>query len=344
LALASKFDLDVFILTLLDHELDDTTLIALFNELPSPCLLLLEDIDEAGLGRTSAQNKKASNDITGDDDDDDDDNNNNRNDDSTRNRTRVTLSGLLNAIDGVAAPEGHILIMTTNKPEDLDEALVRAGRISVRTEFSKATKLQAKELFLRMYGRSHRFRIRDVSNPAPLPAYSDSVDEKSPLTTTVENVPKVTDEEEDEGEDPAVLFHAEAFTEQLNEDDFSPAELQDYLLTYKNDPAGAVSGVKTWVESVHAERKKLADKIEAEKAERAQKKKEKKERWAKDVKDAVTGGWDDEQQKTTEDVQKKTSEDVQKKTTEDVAEDMVKVEHEQGHGEKTSAEVTNEKK
>ena len=53
---------------------------------------------------------------------------------------RVTLSGLLNAIDGIAAPEGHILIMTTNKPHELDNVLVRAGRISVRVGFKNASK------------------------------------------------------------------------------------------------------------------------------------------------------------------------------------------------------------
>ncbi len=31
----------------------------------------------------------------------------------------ISLSGLLNAIDGVASQEGRVLIMTTNKPESL---------------------------------------------------------------------------------------------------------------------------------------------------------------------------------------------------------------------------------
>ena len=41
----------------------------------------------------------------------------------------ITLSGLLNAIDGVGASEGRILIVTTNHPENLDSALMRPGRI-----------------------------------------------------------------------------------------------------------------------------------------------------------------------------------------------------------------------
>ena len=46
----------------------------------------------------------------------------------TREPSRgVTFSGLLNAIDGVAAQEGKILFVTTNHIERLDEALIRPG-------------------------------------------------------------------------------------------------------------------------------------------------------------------------------------------------------------------------
>jgi chaperone BCS1 len=44
-------------------------------------------------------------------------------------KTGITLSGLLNAIDGVAAPEGRLLILTTNHPEKLDPALTRKARV-----------------------------------------------------------------------------------------------------------------------------------------------------------------------------------------------------------------------
>jgi ATP-dependent 26S proteasome regulatory subunit len=54
--------------------------------------------------------------------------------------SNVTLSGLLNAIDGTCSPEGHVLIMTTNHPEKLDSALIRSGRISVKIAFSHATR------------------------------------------------------------------------------------------------------------------------------------------------------------------------------------------------------------
>ncbi|MDR3514063.1 MAG: AAA family ATPase [Caulobacteraceae bacterium] len=45
---------------------------------------------------------------------------------------RVTLSGLLNAIDGIGARQGRILFMTSNCADDIDPALLRPGRVDLR--------------------------------------------------------------------------------------------------------------------------------------------------------------------------------------------------------------------
>jgi len=49
------------------------------------------------------------------------------------------LSFLLNILDGVQEAEDRIIIMTTNKPEELDNALIRPGRIDIKIHFKKAT-------------------------------------------------------------------------------------------------------------------------------------------------------------------------------------------------------------
>ncbi len=59
----------------------------------------------------------------------------------------ITLSGLLNALDGVVATPGRILIMTTNHPEVLDDALIRPGRCDAKFQFDFCTKTQIKELY-----------------------------------------------------------------------------------------------------------------------------------------------------------------------------------------------------
>jgi len=49
------------------------------------------------------------------------------------------LSYLLNILDGLQECPGRIIIMTTNKPEVLDSALVREGRVDYKIEFTHAT-------------------------------------------------------------------------------------------------------------------------------------------------------------------------------------------------------------
>jgi chaperone BCS1 len=44
----------------------------------------------------------------------------------------VSLSALLNVLDGLIAPDGLVVIATTNHPERLDPALVRDGRFDIR--------------------------------------------------------------------------------------------------------------------------------------------------------------------------------------------------------------------
>eukprot|EP00980_Cylindrotheca_fusiformis_P020106 scaffold7176_cov134-Cylindrotheca_fusiformis.AAC.3 len=46
-----------------------------------------------------------------------------------RNPDALSLSGLLNVLDGVVDTPGRIVIMTTNHPEMLDPALIRPGRV-----------------------------------------------------------------------------------------------------------------------------------------------------------------------------------------------------------------------
>ena len=65
--------------------------------------------------------------------------------------SKLTFSGLLNAIDGVASQEGCILIMTTNHLEKLDPAFVRPGRVDVMKEIRNASQEQLKKMFLRFY-------------------------------------------------------------------------------------------------------------------------------------------------------------------------------------------------
>ncbi len=59
----------------------------------------------------------------------------------------LTLSGFLNAIDGVGAHEGRILFVTSNMPDALDPALMRPGRVDRKYFLGLAMMEQAMEMF-----------------------------------------------------------------------------------------------------------------------------------------------------------------------------------------------------
>lgn len=69
----------------------------------------------------------------------------------TLERFNVTLSGLLNVLDGFYAPENVLFFMTTNRMESLDRALLRPGRIDYRLFLGKATHGQKMELYRRFF-------------------------------------------------------------------------------------------------------------------------------------------------------------------------------------------------
>jgi len=62
----------------------------------------------------------------------------------------VTLSGLLNCMDGITAPDGAVIVMTTNHPELIDPALLRPGRVDVRVNFGPATREQIERMCNRL--------------------------------------------------------------------------------------------------------------------------------------------------------------------------------------------------
>ena len=72
--------------------------------------------------------------------------------DKPSDKPLLSLSGLLNAIDGLAASENRILILTTNKPEILDSALVRPGRIDRKFHIGYLAHDLAQEMTERFLG------------------------------------------------------------------------------------------------------------------------------------------------------------------------------------------------
>ena len=159
-AIAGVFGLDIYCISLVDPTLTEENLSGMFTSLPRRCVVLLEDIDSAGLSNRQEEAKVAQAATA--------DTSTNeaakigaeitkaldtvkKNSEKSGEKKGITLSGLLNAIDGVASHEGRVLVMTTNFPDNLDDALIRPGRIDMKVEFTLATKSQIFELFTKMY-------------------------------------------------------------------------------------------------------------------------------------------------------------------------------------------------
>lgn len=104
----------------------DDRLAHLLNNIPPRSIMLLEDIDAAFPDRSNEPQTSAQ-------------------------PSMLTFSGLLNALDGVAASEERIIFMTTNYVSRLDPALIRPGRVDHRVYIGNVTETQAKELYLRFY-------------------------------------------------------------------------------------------------------------------------------------------------------------------------------------------------
>lgn len=92
--ISTEFKLPIYALSIADRDFSDTKLANAVGSVPEKAILLLEDADRIDFDRTG-----------------------------------VTMSGLLNAVDGALASEGRVLIVTANDPSALDTAFKREGRL-----------------------------------------------------------------------------------------------------------------------------------------------------------------------------------------------------------------------
>jgi len=113
--LANEFNLDLYFLPVSDLK-DDAELMGRVREVPSRSILLLEDVDTVSSM-------------------------------TDRDAEGVTMSGMLNVLDGVATPHGLITLLTTNHKEKIDSAILRPGRVDLHLHVGHPDKEQATRLF-----------------------------------------------------------------------------------------------------------------------------------------------------------------------------------------------------
>lgn len=223
-SIAGHFGLDIYTLNL--SAIDEVKLQSLFAKLPSRCVILLEDIDAVSSNRSrEAEGEDARQTVTGSH--------------SEENKSiggKVSLSTLLNVIDGVASKEGRVLIMTTNHISHLDDALIRPGRVDKKVELGLADKRMTSDLFCLVF--------KPVAGDiAPLEATQSEV--------LVGEYGKATEAARSQREDvERVEQLAKEFAAKVPELKFSPAGVLSFLLKYKQSPEAAIDNVEQLISPV----------------------------------------------------------------------------------------------
>ncbi|KAF3763873.1 P-loop containing nucleoside triphosphate hydrolase protein, partial [Cryphonectria parasitica EP155] len=200
-ALAGEFGLDLYEVKI-PSVASDADLEQMFQEIPPQCIVLLEDIDAVWADRDAPHERDDRTAGSG----------------SRSPTSNCTLSGLLNVLDGVGSQEGRIVIMTTNKPDRLDGALVRPGRVDMRVHLGNISQKSAGEMFLRM------FRV-DAADAANAAATGGSPEEY----------------------DLALRRLASEFARHIPENTLAPSQLQGFFQLHLEDAAEAAASIAAWV-------------------------------------------------------------------------------------------------
>lgn len=151
-ALGARYGMSIYVVNL--TEFNDRSLKSAMNDVPEGSVILFEDIDCMKTGNRRPESnewneKQPSSTVT-------------EKVDPTAGFA-VTLSGLLNVLDGFHAPENVVYVMTTNKVEALDPALLRPGRIDYRLFMGEAVASQRIELYRRFFPEATEAEARDFA-------------------------------------------------------------------------------------------------------------------------------------------------------------------------------------
>ncbi|CRG91713.1 hypothetical protein PISL3812_08764 [Talaromyces islandicus] len=272
-AAAGAMHLKIYLVSLNSKTLTEDALASLFQSLPRRCIVLLEDVDAAGVANkrdsttttstTDTSDTTASNEPKGssgnksqvlDEEKSPDDTNS-----ETPAHQGISLSALLNIIDGVASSEGRILVMTTNHIEKLDSALLRPGRVDMTIAFGYSDRETIRNLFLAIYAplecevmpSSRKTKTNDNKNlPKEKGHTSKSSSKSSSISSNLSEAFSVTGPSEDE-----IYDMAEEFANRVPSGEFTPAEIQGFLLLHKKNPQHAIDEAEMWVSHIREKKK-----------------------------------------------------------------------------------------
>merc|ERR1719414_276007 len=150
--IADKLHLNLCIVEFSSDDMSDSRFITQLSKIPGRSIVVMEDIDMALPSkdrRKQMEKKKEELNLYG-------------------SVTKVTLSGVLNALDGLFTSESQIVIMTTNYIDNLDPALIRPGRVDQKFFLGNCNHEQAKEMLTASYDNASAEDIEKITEQLDL--------------------------------------------------------------------------------------------------------------------------------------------------------------------------------
>ncbi|KAF9369665.1 hypothetical protein CPB97_003404 [Podila verticillata] len=249
-ALAGHLRMSVCIVNLGISGLNDQQLDQLLNNAPRNSILLMEDVDAALIKRKAGKAQSGSN--------------------------NVTLSGILNALDGITAQEGSVVFMTTNHIRKLAPALIRPGRCDRKMLFDYADAHQIHGMFLKFF----------LSRSASGHAHNEPGHMPDAVTNGVVSDTDAKEKIRKEAYDAMINRLADDICKLITDKDtVTTAQLQGFFMLHRDKPETILDEVPGFLEELARERENLATK-KVQRRERSAKKKAKAEEKAKKAKQA----------------------------------------------------------
>ncbi|KAG0244295.1 P-loop containing nucleoside triphosphate hydrolase protein [Mortierella sp. GBAus27b] len=255
-ALAGHLGMSVCIVNLGISGLNDQQLDQLLNNAPRNSILLMEDVDAALIKRKAGKAQSGSN--------------------------NVTLSGILNALDGITAQEGSVVFMTTNHIRKLAPALIRPGRCDRRMLFDYADKYQIRGMFIKFFlSLSSIDKANKELNLSKHSFFKKADSAVGGTSTTAE-----PDTKEKVAHDAMINDLADKIAEKITyQDSVTPAQLQGFFMRHRDNPETILDKVPDFLAELQREREEVQTK-KVKRRERRAKKQAKKAEADKKAKEA----------------------------------------------------------
>ncbi|KAJ6004675.1 hypothetical protein N7540_013044 [Penicillium herquei] len=164
--LAGMFCMDLYTFSLNNPHLTEDALVKMFRDLPDHSMVVLEDIDRALCSIGQSKTDQLS-DVG-----------------SQMKSSGISISALLNVIDGPGAKENRVLFMTTNHVDKLEPALIRPGQIDGTFYLGHATAPMIEQLFSLFYAPL-RLGTNEISEMAR--KFANQISSKSFTAAEIQN-------------------------------------------------------------------------------------------------------------------------------------------------------------